>query len=148
MQRICGVELKGNEAIIVLMAMDRGLCQVPDCRVRKVVLASDDPKGLKHFQKTFAKLMSDYQITDVVIKQRATKGKFAGGAVGFKLEACIQLIDELTVSLLHSSAIGQTLKRHPLAVSLADAGLKGFQDGAFQTAYAALMGSAEPDSVS
>ena len=34
--KVCGVELKGNDAIICLLTLEDGLFGIPDCRVRKI----------------------------------------------------------------------------------------------------------------
>ncbi|KZZ54996.1 DUF3010 family protein, partial [Oleiphilus sp. HI0123] len=96
--KVCGVELKGSDAIICLLSMDDEIFDIPDCRVRKVTL--EKSHSLKYFQATFAKLMTDYQIDTVIIRERPTKGKFAGGAIGFKMEAAIELIDGVDVRLI------------------------------------------------
>ena len=59
-------------------------------------------EDLKQFQTAFAELMAQHGVTRVVIKDRMPKGRFAGGAISFKMEAAIQLITgiKLTVILL------------------------------------------------
>jgi hypothetical protein len=138
--RTCGVDIKGSEAIISLLSLDDGLFQIPDCRARKVTLeGGTSTQAMRHFQFTFAKLMTDYKIEKVVIRERPTKGKFAGGAPGFKIEAAIQLIEGLDVELMTGTKIKEALKRNPLQISLTESGLKIFQESAFNTVYAYLM---------
>lgn len=138
--KICGVELKGNDAVVCLLEVSGGVVHLPDCRVAKVSIvdanATDD---VKKFQFSFAKLMQDYNVEKVVIRQRQTKGKFAGGSVGFKLEATIQLIDDLQVELVSPNAIKESLKKNPLGIQFKDTGLKQYQEQAFTTAYAYAM---------
>ena len=137
--KICGVELTGCDAVICLLDRDRGQ-HIPDCRVRKLTLRKDhDREDLQRFQNTFAKLMSDYSIDCVVIKERLPKGKFAGGAISFKLESAIQLIEGLDVILLSAAKIKSVLAANPLLMPFSDTGLKVFQESAFSAAYAAHM---------
>ncbi|MDC9725608.1 MAG: DUF3010 family protein [Gammaproteobacteria bacterium] len=137
--KICGIELKGNDAIICLMSLNDGLFALHECRAKKLSIAdATDTEQLKKFQFDFAKLMEDYQVEHVVIRERMTKGKFAGGSVGFKLEAAIQLIDELSVSLLSSSESKEIMKRSHLKMNFADTGLKQFQEASFMTALSYL----------
>ena len=75
----------------------------------------------------------------VFIKERMTKGKFAGGAVSFKLEAAIQLIDHLDVGLLTPAKIKAALSEHPIPVLFSETGLKVFQEAAFTVAYVGHM---------
>jgi hypothetical protein len=84
--------------------------------------------------------MTDYQIDHIVIRERMTKGKFAGGSVGFKLESAIQLADNFQTSLLSTSKIKETLKNSHVVMNFKDTGLKQFQEQAFTTAFAYLEG--------
>lgn len=137
--KVCGVELKANDAIISLISLDEGLYTLMNCRTNRLTLSDPlNADALKKFQFDFEKLMSDYQIDHVVIKERLMKGKFAGGPVSFKLEASIQLINKPSVSMLSSSKIKQILKESPLSLSFQDTGLKQFQEQAFNTALAYL----------
>jgi len=134
--RVCGVELKANDAILSLVSLDNGLYTMLECRVKKISISdATDNEELKKFQFSFVKLMNDYQIDHVVIRERMTKGKFAGGAVGFKLEAAIQLSD-LEVSLMSSSKVKESLKNSSFTLNYKEMGLKQFQENAFTTAFA------------
>ena len=137
--KVCGVELKGNDAIICVMSKANGLYDLPHVRVPKLSIAdAADAEQIQKFQFAFAKLMADYQVEKVLIKGRALKGKFAGGPVGFKLEAAIQLIADLDVKILASSEIKSTLAKTQVAIDFRDTGLKKFQEQAFNTVFAYL----------
>ncbi|WP_049722960.1 DUF3010 family protein [Gilvimarinus polysaccharolyticus] len=138
--KICGVELTGNDAVVCLLNLESQQFNLPDCRVRKLTLPKEHTRDdLQKFQATFAKLMIDYQIDTVAIRGRMTKGKFAGGAVSFKLEAAIQLINAIDVKTFSPAAIKQALSENPLPVPFSETGLKGFQEMAFTAAYTAHM---------
>ena len=138
--RTCGVEIKGSEAIICLMTKNHGLFELPDCRQNRFVLAKDAEQAqMRHFQFTFAKFIEDYQVTQLVIKERPQKGKFAGGAVGFKIEAALQLIAGCNCDIISATEIKEQIKRNPLMVDFKDTGLKVFQETAFLAGYAFLM---------
>ncbi|GAB59700.1 DUF3010 family protein [Rheinheimera nanhaiensis] len=138
--RTCGIEIKGSEAIICLMTLKNGLFELPDCRQTRFVLSNDsDQQQMRHFQFTFAKFIEDYQVSQLVIKERPQKGKFAGGAVGFKIEAALQLIAGCNCAVISASEIKEQLKRHPLPVDFKATGLKVFQETAFVAGYAYLM---------
>ncbi|WP_075185378.1 DUF3010 family protein [Teredinibacter haidensis] len=138
--RVCGVEIKGKEAVICLLSSNNGLFEIADCRVRSLVLQDPDTsEGLRAFQVTMAKLAEDYRIDKIVIKERMKKGKFAGGAEGFKMEAAIQLIENVEVSLISTSRSKELLKAKPLPIAFSDTELKAFQEIAFITAYVALV---------
>lgn len=136
MMRICGVELSGNDAIICLLTVDNEIFSLPECRVRRVTCQNPDSASeLQYFQKTFVQLMKDYQIDTVVIKERMKRGKFAGGANGFKLEAALQLVKGLNVVLMSPSDQKVHLKHYPLPITFAETGLKKFQETAFVAAF-------------
>jgi hypothetical protein len=145
--KICGVEIKGTEAVICLLNYQEGLFSLPECRVRKVEFSKQNRTGdIRYFQSTFAKLMQDYQIERVVIKERPLKGKFAGGALGFKMEAAIQLIEDLEVELMTASELKNILKKNPVSVEFSETGLKVFQEQAFTVAFARHMHIQYPNS--
>ncbi|MDX1537311.1 DUF3010 family protein [Arsukibacterium sp.] len=137
--RVCGIEIKGSEAILCLMAFKDGLFDLPECRQTRLALSNDkDAESIRKFQFNLAKLIEDYKVEQVVIKERPQKGKFAGGAVGFKIEAAIQLITNCPSQILSATTIKEKLKQHPLPVDFKETGLKGFQETAFIVAYAFL----------
>jgi hypothetical protein len=138
--KICGVELAGNDAIICLLGLDNQQFNLPDCRVRKITLPKNHTRSdLQYFQSTFVKLMNDYGVSKVAIKERAPKGKFAGGAIGFKLEAAIQLIDDIEVVVIPQKDIKLGLSEHSLPITFTETGLKAFQEAAFTVAYVAQV---------
>lgn len=137
---ICGVELTGSDAVVCLLKLDRGQFSLPECKVRKLSLNKNHTReDLKQFQAAFAELMAEQGVSGVAIKERMPKGKFAGGAISFKLEATIQLIPDtgLEVRLLPPTLIKSTLAASPLPIPFAETGLKVFQETAFTVAYVA-----------
>ncbi|MEP0071764.1 MAG: DUF3010 family protein [Marinomonas sp.] len=135
----CGIEIKGSEVILCLMTKQDGLFQIPDCRQTRHTLNNpNDSEAVRKFQFMLKKLFEDYKVTRAVIKERPTKGKFAGGAVGFKIEAAIQLIDTVQVDLFNSARIKDILQKNPMPIPFKATGLRAFQEGAFTTAYVAL----------
>lgn len=136
--KVCGVELKGSEAIISLVGYDQGAFQVPDCRQRLFTVSqSEDADAIRQFQFAFKKLLEDYHIDEVVILRREQKGKFAGSSTSFKLEAAIQLIG-LPVSVLATAQVKEQFKAAPPSTDFGGLELKKFQQPAFNAAYAFL----------
>lgn len=137
--KVCGVDLKGNDAIICVMEHKMGLYDLPKIRVQKLAIGNaGDSEEMRKFQFDFAKLMQDYQVEKVVIKGRALKGKFAGGPVGFKLEAAIQLIEEIDSEIVSATFVKNALNKSQVSIDFRDTGLKKFQEQAFNTAFAYL----------
>lgn len=133
--RVCGVELAGNDANIALLNLENDMFRLPDCRTRKLSLQkAATAHELKYFQKSFAQLVQDYKIEIIVIRQRPMKGKFAGGAIGFKLEAALELLSDVQVIIMPPTEIKAALKDSQMYVEFSETGLKGFQKSAFETA--------------
>lgn len=138
--KICGVDLVSNDAVICLLFLENNQFNIPECRVRKLTLPKDHSRGdLQYFEASFAKLMRDYKVDKVAIRERAPKGKFAGSAISFKLEAAIQLISEIDVEILSLTQIKAAQKENQLPIAFEDTGLKAFQKDAFTVAYASHM---------
>jgi cell fate (sporulation/competence/biofilm development) regulator YmcA (YheA/YmcA/DUF963 family) len=137
--RICAVELKGDDAIFCIMSKNMGLLNIPEVRQRKITITNtQDTENMRWFQRQFVQLMTDYKVDKIVIKERLMKGKFAGGAVGFKLETAIQLTEGLDVEIVSASRIKEQLKHTPILMEYKQTKLKQFQEQAFITAYACL----------
>jgi len=137
--RVCGVELIGNEAIIAIMQLEKGLYDVPVVRANKFNLVDGiNTVPLKKFQADFKQLMTDYKVDTVVIKQRAQKGKFSGSPLSFKIEGALQLLPNVEVHVISAAYIKEGLsgaQNQPTAVEL---GLKKFQEQAMLTAFGYL----------
>ncbi|NOU49439.1 DUF3010 family protein [Pseudoalteromonas sp. JBTF-M23] len=139
--RTCGVEITGSDVLLCLLTKEDDVFDIRDVRQTRFTLANvgQDTEQMRKFQFDFAKLMADYQVDSVAIRQRAPKGKFAGSATGFKMEAAIQLIEGLDVRLLSSTEVKEQLKRNPLPIDFEDTGLKKYQENAFVNAYVYIM---------
>jgi hypothetical protein len=135
MMKVCGVELKGGEAIICVLAFDAGMFTVPEIRQRSfVVSSSDTTEAIRGFYKAIKQLTQDYGVNEIAIIQRDQKGKNAGSVTSFKLEAVLQVLD-MPVHIVTSQLIKEQLKRNPIQAEFEDLGLKKFQQPAFKAAY-------------
>ncbi len=138
--RVCGVDIKGSEAILCVMEFTDGLMALPDCRTVRVQLVKDqDTEQMRKFQFTMTKLAEDYKISKFIVRERAQKGKFAGSAIGFKIEAALQLIPSVETIIATNAALKDKLATNPVPIDFKETGLKGFQEVAFTTAYAYLI---------
>ncbi|GIU24080.1 DUF3010 family protein [Shewanella schlegeliana] len=134
--RVCGVELKGGEAIISLLSYEGETYNVPDCRQKSFAISnSESTETMRDFHFAFGKLIEDYRVDEIVIIQREQKGKGAGSVTSFKLEALIQILP-VAVSIVSPVAIKEQLKRNPPQVDFEGLELKRFQKNAFEAAYA------------
>ena len=131
---ICGIEIKGSEAIIAVAAPD--LTHVT-MATKKIVLEDDDEAAnVKAFDRKVAAFVRDNGITRIAIKKRSKKGEFAGGPTTFKIEGVFQLLEGVEVTLLSPQTINAQNKRHDFALP---ATLNKYQHDAFKAACAALL---------
>jgi hypothetical protein len=139
--RTCGVEITGSEVLLCLLTKEEDVFDIRDVRQTRFTLGQvgQNTEEMRKFQFDFAKLLVDYQVDSVSIKQRAPKGKFAGSATGFKIEAAIQLIKDVDVKILSATEIKEQLKRNPLPIDFEETGLKKYQETAFVNAYVYIM---------
>jgi len=137
--RVLGMEITSKEVNIALLEYQNGMFYMPECRARKLTCRNTDTTSdLRYFQKSVAKLVEDYKIDQIVIRERMKKGKFSGSAEGFKLEAVVQLLTTCEVILMNPTVQGAILKKYPVGFSFAETGLKKFQQPAFEVAFAQL----------
>ena len=127
--RTCGVEITGSDVLLCILTKDNDVFDIRDVRQTRFTLGNgNDTEVMRKFQFDFKKLMEDYQIDSVAIKERQAKGKFAGSAKGFKMETAIQLIERLDVQVLSATESKEQLKRNPVPIDFEDTGLKKFQE--------------------
>ncbi|KZN42994.1 DUF3010 family protein [Pseudoalteromonas luteoviolacea] len=139
--RTLGVEITGSEAMLCLLSKESDVFDIRDIRQTRFTLPNmgQDQETMRKFHFDLTKLVEDYQIDTIAIRQRAHKGKFAGSAAGFKMEAAFQLISDTEVHLLNATEVKEQLKRNPVPVDYADTGLRKYQEQAFTNAYVLIM---------
>lgn len=131
---LCGIEIKGSEAIIAVAAPD--LTHVT-MATKKIALEDDDEAAnVKAFASQVAAFVRDNGITRIAIKKRSKKGEFAGGPTTFKIEGVLQLLDGVEVTLLSPQTINAQYKKHDFELP---ATLNKYQHEAFKTACSALV---------
>ncbi|WNW12241.1 DUF3010 family protein [Pseudomonas sp. DTU_2021_1001937_2_SI_NGA_ILE_001] len=134
---ICGVEIKGSEAIFALATRQNHEVGHLPLAVRKLALDDDDEAAnVKAFASRVAAFVRENGISHVAIKKRSKKGEFAGGPTTFKIETVFQLLADCEVALLSPQTVNAQCKKHDIA--LPDS-LNKYQHEAFKTACAALL---------
>ncbi|WP_324834516.1 DUF3010 family protein [Pseudomonas saxonica] len=131
---ICGIEIKGSEAIFALVTADLEHVAVA---TKKLALDDDeDAASVKAFAANLAAFVKAQGITRMVIKKRSKKGEFAGGPTTFKIEGILQLLDDCDVQLLSPQTLNAQFKKHAFELP---ATLNKYQHEAFKVACAALL---------
>lgn len=95
---ICGVEIKGSEAIFALATrQSSGLAHLP-LATKKIALEDDEePANVKAFATQLASFVRENGVSHIAIKKRSKKGEFAGGPTTFKIETIFQLMSDCDV---------------------------------------------------
>ncbi len=124
---ICAIELKSNYAVIVVFKENKYI----DLKTKKIVLEDDENQNsIREFCNQFLVFLEQEKIEKIVIKKRAKKGNFAGGAVTFKIEGLIQLNPLCSVDLLSSQTISAYEKKNLIEYPT---NLKKYQEQAYLT---------------
>ncbi|PWQ93605.1 DUF3010 family protein [Leucothrix arctica] len=132
MNRICGIEFKSSEAILVVLEHGVDGFYFIDIEPRKIKLGDDESiEYVRSFYNSVVNFIKDNHIEMIVIKKRAKKGTMAGGAVSFKMEALVQLNGVCDVSFISGQGIAAANKRDPFIIPN---NIKKYQEAAFMSA--------------
>ncbi len=133
---ICGIEMSGSEAILVLINGTKSNFSYRDVKPKKLKLSDDiDQDEVKALRDSLFAFFRENNVDLVVIKKRGKRGEYTGGPIGFKLEGIAQLYDDCSVTLIHPQTISAVVKKHLPATPKS---LRKYQYTAFKTAYSAL----------
>lgn len=133
---LCGVEIKGSEAIFAIVEMVDSQWKHITTETKRISLADDDDaKNVRSFADLIAGFLRDNKLTDVALKKRGKKGEFAGGPTTFKIEGIFQLNRECSVQLVSAPTIAAQDRKHSFEIP---ATLNKYQVEAFRTGCAAL----------
>jgi hypothetical protein len=134
---ICGVEIKGSEAIFAVATRASGALEHLPLSVKKIALEDDDEAdNVKAFARQIANFVRENGIARIAIKKRSKKGEFAGGPTTFKIETIFQLLENCEVVLLSPQTINAQMKKHSFELPAA---LNKYQHEAYKAACSALM---------
>ncbi len=112
--KYCGIELKSNEARIASIEVKDGDYVLMASQTKKIKLDdSNSQEGAIAFREAFDKFFGDNNFNKIGIKERGRRGKFAGGAVSFKMEGIIQTLN-FPIEVIHSNTIKANIKGKPL----------------------------------
>lgn len=128
--KICGIELKGNDAIIASLLFDGENYSIINKDVKKIKLKDTDVQDdVKEFTNQLYAFLDNSGFDAIAIKGRAKKGKFAGGSVSFKIEGIIQN-SNFPVAIFPGATIKSKLKNTEIDSSE----VNGYQEEALRAA--------------
>ncbi len=133
---ICGIEMYGSEARLVLLDGTKDSFTHKNVEPRKFKLTDDENQDeIKAFRNSFFAFFRENQVDLVVIKKRGKKGDFSGGPIGFKIECIAQLYEECPIKLVAPQTISASQKKHSPEKPET---LRKYQHPAFETAFSVL----------
>ncbi|KRP81762.1 DUF3010 family protein [Pseudomonas veronii] len=134
---LCGIEIKGSEAIIAVASLNNQTLTHVALATKKIALEDDDDAAnVKAFATQVKAFVQDNAIERIAIKKRSKKGEFAGGPTTFKIEGVFQLLEGVEVTLLSPQTINAQNKKHNFDLP---ATLNKYQHEAFKAACSALI---------
>ena len=133
---VCGIEMAASEARLVLLDGNKSAFHHVNIEPRKLKIANDENADeVRAFRDTLYTFLRENKVEMIAIKKRGKKGDYAGGPIGFKLEAIVQLYEECPIVLIAPATISARIKKQTTGTP---ATLKKYQYSAFQTAFSAL----------
>ena len=93
--KTCGCEISAKEVrLAVVFLNDESKLEMLRLKITRLELEDDTSEAhLRSFLADLQAFSREYESDTFVIKTRAKKGRMAGGAVSFKIETLIQLIE-------------------------------------------------------
>jgi hypothetical protein len=135
--KVCGIEIKGSEAIIAVATLDGQALGHATLTTKKITLEDDeDAANVKLFAAQVASFVRENSIDRIAIKKRSKKGEFAGGPTTFKIEGVFQLLENCEVTLLSPQTINAQAKKHAFELP---GTLNKYQHEAYKAACSALL---------
>jgi len=108
--KVCGIELKGNDAIMVCLDGNATTYEMILKDRKKISLKDSlDQAEVIKFAEEMKSFLAENNFDIVGIKARATKGRFSGGSVSFKIEGIIQT-SSTEVKVIHGATVKSKLK--------------------------------------
>ncbi|MDD1012278.1 DUF3010 family protein [Pseudomonas rubra] len=135
--KICGIEIKGSEALLAVATLDGASPVHLALPLKKLGLDDDEQAdNVKAFANQARQFVAEHGISLLAIKKRSKKGDFAGGPTTFKIEGVLQLLDNCAVELVSPQTVSAQAKKHNLELP---ASLNKYQHEAYKTACALLL---------
>ncbi len=134
--KICAIDLKANNTILVVLEKNNNKIEYIDLKIKKIELEDDEiQENIISYSKTLNNFLQENKIEQVIIKKRAKKGSFSGGANTFKAEAIIQLNSVCRVELISSQSINAFEKKNSIELPN---NLKKYQEQGYLSALTFL----------
>ena len=130
---VCGVDIKGKEAILAVVALndDENVEHIA-CATKKLALYDhEDASSLIVLKRAIVAFAGENKIDSFVIKSRKASGQLAASGITFKIEALFQL-SGTTVSFVSAPTLSAFAKKSNLATP--PQSTHGYQADAYRAA--------------
>jgi len=111
--RVCGCEISAQEVrLAVVYLNDEDNMEMLRLKATRIELEDDTSEAdLRSFLADLQEFCREHEIDTFVVKTRAKKGRMAGGAVSFKIETLIQLIEGCETKFVSPVALAHFAKK-------------------------------------
>ena len=111
--RICGCEISAQEVRLAVVELnDEQNVELFRIKKTRIELKDDmSEENLRSFLAALQEFSQENTIDTFVIKTRAKKGRMAGGAVSFKIETLIQLVEGCNTRFVSPIALSNFAKK-------------------------------------
>lgn len=111
--RVCGCEISAQEVrLAVVYLNDEGDMEMLRLKATRIELGDDTSEAdLRSFLADLQEFSQEHEIDTFAIKTRAKKGRMAGGAVSFKIETLIQLVEGCRTKFVSPVALAHFAKK-------------------------------------
>ncbi len=110
---VCGCEISAKEVRLAVVHLnDEGKMEMLRLKTTRIELEDDTSEAdLRSFLAALHEFSCENEIVTFVIKTRAKKGRMAGGAVSFKIETLIQLVEGSSTRFVSPVALSHFAKK-------------------------------------
>ena len=111
--RVCGCEISAQEVRLAVVYRDDedNVAMLP-LKTTRIDLADDTSEAdLRSFLASLQEFARDNEVEVFAIKTRAKRGRMAGGAVSFKIETLIQLVEGCDTKFVNPVALSHFAKK-------------------------------------
>ena len=110
---VCGCEISAKEVrLAVVLLNDDGNVEMRRPKTTRIELEDDTSEdNLRSFLSALHDFARENEIDTFSIKTRAKKGRMAGGAVSFKIETLIQLVEGCQTRFVSPVALAHFAKK-------------------------------------
>lgn len=104
---ICGAEISGSKIVLVGVEVnDAGVYLTKNEACVRIDLGdSSNQNDVRGFLQSIKAFIENQHVNKIIVRGRAGKGKYAGGAAGFKIEGIIQTIEKCEVIIVDPKTI-------------------------------------------